>query len=269
LYDAAKAGHTGSLDPLATGLLPICLGEATKLSAYLLDADKRYRVRAAVGACTATGDAEGAITRTSDATALTRAALEEVLPRFTGELLQTPPMYSALKRDGEPLYRLARQGQDVHREPRAIRIQALRLVGFESGAFELDVTCSKGTYIRTLVEDVADAAGQCAHVAVLRRLEAGPFREADMITLATVEARAGQGFEALDACLRPVLDALPGWRRLVVDAEQARRLGQGQAVALAAGAEPGRVAVVDGKTGLLGLAEINPAGRLIPRRWMR
>lgn len=268
LYQAAKAGHTGALDPLATGLLPICLGEATKLSAWLLDADKRYQVRAAVGACTTTGDAEGEVTRRSDAASLTREALIAALPHFTGEILQRPPMYSALKRDGKPLYELARAGITVEREERRIVISGLELTSFEPGAFDLDVRCSKGTYIRTLVEDLAAATGQCAHVAMLRRLEAGPFREADMVTEADLEEAAAKGTDALDALLLPPLKGLSGWTTLEVGTEDGRRLAQGQAVRVGARAPAGPVAVVEGER-LLGIAELGPDGLLSPRRWLR
>jgi tRNA pseudouridine55 synthase len=267
LYRADKAGHTGALDPLATGVLPVCLGEATKLAGYLLETDKRYRVRAAVGACTATGDAEGPVTRRSDPGTLTRARLEAALPQFTGDIRQRPPMYSALKRDGTRLYELARAGIEVEREARPVRIAALRLTAFEPEAFELDVTCSKGTYIRTLVEDLAGAAGQCAHVAALRRVEAGPFREADLVTPQALEQAAGQGPAALDALLLPPLAGLSGFPKVEVDALRAERLAHGQAVDAPAG-DPGTVAVTGPGGSLLGLAERGPDGRLAPRRWL-
>jgi len=267
LYRAAKAGHTGALDPLATGVLPICLGQATKLSGYLLDADKRYRVRAAVGAGTATGDAEGEITRRSDASLLSRAQLEAALPAFTGEIRQRPPMYSALKRDGKPLYELARAGVEVEREPRPVRIDELRLTAFEPGAFELDVRCSKGTYVRTLVEDLAGAAGQCAHVASLRRIEAGPFGEADMVSAPALERAAEQGDAALGALLLPSLAGLASWQKVELDDASAQRMARGQAVQAAAGTA-GLVAVTSGAGILLGIAEQAADGRLTPRRWM-
>ena len=268
LYGADKAGHTGSLDPLATGLLPICLGQATKLSGYLLEADKRYLVRASVGSCTSTADAEGEVVRRSDAAALTRPALETVLPRFTGDILQRPPMYSALKHQGRRLYELARQGQEVEREARPLRIEALKLLDFGPGFFELDVRCSKGTYIRSLVEDLAAAAGQCAHVAGLRRLEAGPFREAGMVTAARLEQIAEQGPQALNALLLDPLAGLAGWTRVAVDPAQAARLVQGQAVRLDCAPPPGRVAVVDGQPRLLGIGEVDAQGLVHPRRWL-
>ena len=269
LYRADKAGHTGSLDPLATGLLPICLGEATKLSGYLLDADKRYVVRAAVGKATATGDAEGPVVRESDPAGLTRAALAALLPQFTGAIRQRPPMYSALKHQGQRLYELARQGQEVEREARPVHVASLELLDFGPGFFELDVRCSKGTYIRSLVEDLAAAAGQCAHVATLRRLEAGPFRAAGMVAPATLEQAAGQGLEALDALLLDPLAGLADWVRVTVTAPEAARLAQGQPIRLAAVPRPGPVAVVDDRPALLGLAEVDAERVLRPKRWLR
>ncbi|MGQ0587699.1 MAG: tRNA pseudouridine(55) synthase TruB [Gammaproteobacteria bacterium] len=267
LYAAQKAGHTGALDPLATGVLPICLGQATKLSGYLLDADKRYLVRATVGACTDTGDADGEVTRRSDAAGLTRERLEAALPQFTGEIHQRPPMYSALKRDGQPLYELARAGVEVEREPRAVTIHLLLVTGFEPQAFELDVRCSKGTYIRTLVEDLAAAAGQCAHVAALRRVEAGPFRETDLVTPEALERAAEAGPQALDALLRPPLAGLASWPAVQVGEVSARRLAHGQTVEGPAGRH-GLVAVTGAGGVLLGIAEQAPDGLLTPRRWL-
>ena len=267
LFQADKAGHTGALDPLATGVLPVCLGEATKLSGYLLDSDKRYAVRAAVGACTTTGDAEGELTRRSDPATLTRAQLEAALPGFTGEVRQRPPMYSALKRDGKPLYELARAGIEVEREARPVRIDELRITGFEAGAFELDVRCSKGTYIRTLVEDLAAAVGQCAHVAALRRTAAGPFAEKDLVTPEALERAAEGGLPALDALLLPPLAGLASWPTVQVGEASAQRLAHGQAVEAKPGT-PGLVAVTGAGGVLLGIADQAADGLLTPRRWM-
>lgn len=267
LYHADKAGHTGSLDPLATGLLPVCLGQATKLSGLLLDADKRYVVRAAVGACTTTADAEGEVTRRSDPALLTRAALEAALPSFTGAILQRPPMHSALKHQGQRLYALARQGIEVEREARPVQIRALALLAFEPGSFELDVRCSKGTYIRSLVEDLAAAAGQCAHVSALRRLEAGPFRADGMVTAEALERTAEQGLGALDALLLDPLAGLGAWLRVEVDAAQAGKLARGQRLALEAPPAAGPVAIVAANR-LLGLGEVDREGILAPRRWL-
>lgn len=268
LFQAEKAGHTGSLDPLATGLLPICLGEATKLSGLLLDADKRYRVRAAVGARTSTGDAEGEVIARSDPAGLDAGAIRALISSFTGPILQRPPMHSALKHQGERLYEIARRGEEVDRPERPVTILALELLSAGPGWFELDVRCSKGTYIRSLVEDLAAAAGACAHVAALRRTGAGPFGDA-MVTPEALEALALQGLAALDAVLLPPLAGLQGWPRVAVEPAQASRLAQGQAVPAPGGTAAGEVAVVDSGPRLLGLAEVTADGLLRPRRWFR
>ncbi|OQX45033.1 MAG: tRNA pseudouridine(55) synthase TruB, partial [Candidatus Sedimenticola endophacoides] len=179
IFFARKAGHTGSLDPEAGGLLPICFGGATKVSAYLLDADKRYWVRVRLGETTTTADAEGELLRTRPVEGVTEALLGDALARFRGEIQQIPPMYSALKHQGERLYKLAREGVEVERKPRTITIYELKLLAWESPHLELEVRCSKGTYIRTLAEDIGEVLGCGAHVAALRRTGLGPYREAD------------------------------------------------------------------------------------------
>lgn len=263
LYNAEKAGHTGNLDPLATGLLPICLGQATKLSAYLLDADKRYRARVRLGIRTSTGDAEGEAVASSDPAALSRAQLEAAIPRFLGTIEQVPPMYSALKRDGQPLYALARAGLEVERAPRQVRISELRLLDYDGLHFEFEVACSKGTYVRTLAEDWAAAVGQQAHLAALRRTGVAPFDAGAMVTLERLENEPEGGRDAL---LLPPATALAGWPRLTVDENLAGRLGHGQTVA--AESPAGLLAVFDGSGRLLGIAESDGAGRLAPKRWL-
>lgn len=269
LYRAAKAGHTGSLDPLASGLLPILFGEATKLGGHLLDADKRYVASVTLGARTTTGDAEGEVIERSDPARCTEARLEAVIGRFLGPIDQIPPMHSALKRDGTPLYRLARAGVEVEREPRRVVIHELRLTAFGDAGFEFEVHCSKGTYVRTLAEDLAAAVGQCAHLSALRRTGSAPFVAARMVTMETLEQAAHRSETALDALLLPPLAALEGWRRCEADAMLAQRLGSGAAVAPASAIEPGPVAVtgVDGR--LLGIGEVGADGRLVPKRWLR
>lgn len=268
IFQAEKAGHTGSLDPLATGLLPICFGEATKLSGYLLDADKRYVVRAKLGEKTNTADAEGEVLSRSDAGRVQRADLAAQIPRFTGALKQIPPMVSALKHQGERLYDLARRGEEVPREPRDIVIRRLELLAFESPFFELDVSCTKGTYIRALVEDLAGALGQCAHVTVLRRTELSPFTNPQMVTLDVLEKTAEQGMQALDGFLLPLASALAHRPRLVVNADQQRRLKQGQAVQVTASEPVGDVVVLSEAGVLLGIGLLDVSGQLTPRRWM-
>lgn len=267
LYQADKAGHTGSLDPLATGLLPICLGQATKLCGYLLDSDKRYSVRAKLGERTDSADADGTVVETSDASRVTRSDLEAVLPRYTGAIQQRPPMYSALKHQGRRLYELARAGEQVERKERAVQIHELRMTGFEPGYFELDVRCSKGTYIRTVVEDIAGAIGQCAHVTVLRRLEIAPFYQPRMLTPEDLE-RAAADTTTLDSLLLPPITALASWPRVQVDHSRALYLSQGQAVRMVQAPAAGKVAIVDEAGDLLGVGEINADGLVAPRRWL-
>jgi tRNA pseudouridine55 synthase len=267
LYRADKAGHTGSLDPLATGLLPICLGQATKLCGYLLDSNKRYSVRAKLGERTDSADADGKVVETSDAARVTRADLEAVLPRYTGPIQQRPPMYSALKHQGRRLYELARAGEEVERKERAVQILELRLTGFEPGYFELSVRCSKGTYIRTLVEDIAGAAGQCAHVTVLRRLEVAPFYQPRMLTPEDLASLAADT-ATLDALLLPPITALAGWTKVPVDRTRAVQLSQGQAVRVSQAPAAGKVAIVSEAGDLLGVGDISADGVVAPRRWL-
>jgi tRNA pseudouridine55 synthase len=266
IFGARKAGHTGSLDPLASGLLPVCLGQATRFSGYLLDAAKAYRVTARLGERTATGDAEGEVVERCDWTSVDRAALEAVLARFRGPISQVPPMYSALKQGGEPLYRKARRGETVERAPRDVEIYRLVLESWAPPEFSLDVHCSKGTYVRTLVEDIARAAGNCAHVTALRRYAAGPF-ENNMHTLEDLQGRAEAGTAALEGALLPTDSALAALPALALPAAEADRLRQGQEVELPAGTGDALVRVYDAQ-GFVGVAERNAAGRLRAKRLM-
>lgn len=267
LLGAKKAGHTGSLDPAATGMLPLCFGEATKISAWLLEADKTYRVTARLGEATDTGDADGEITTTAEVPALTAADWEPVFARFIGETEQVPPMYSALKQDGKRLYELARRGEVVERPPRRIRIRWLELLEAHGRRLVFRVQCSKGTYVRTLVEDLAKAVGTVAHTASLHRESVGDFRSADMLDLGQAEKLAAEG--ALRQRLLPVDAALSGWPEQRIDAESARRFVGGQAVAAGGGTEPeGPVRVYADGDGFLGIGEFGPDGKLAPRRIM-
>lgn len=266
-FGARKAGHTGSLDPLASGLLPICFGQATKASAMLLDADKTYRVTIALGARTATGDREGAIVERAEVPALDEAAVRQIAAAFVGESEQVPPMYSALKHRGERLYRLARRGVEVTREPRRIVIRQLDLLAVASGGLRFEISCSKGTYVRTLAEDIARACGTVGHVHDLRRLALGPFATPRMHELAVVEQAAERPPE-LESLLLPSDAALPGLPAVQLGlAEQACVL-QGQPV-FAVG--PGSALVrMYGAEGLfLGVGRMSAEGRrLAPERIM-
>jgi tRNA pseudouridine55 synthase len=271
LYQASRAGHTGSLDPLATGMLPILFGSGTRLSGYLLDSHKEYRATATFGVATATGDADGKVTvdRSADPPPPVDA-VTAALAQFHGEISQVPPMYSALKRGGVPLYRLARRGVDVERAPRRVVIDALALEQYRWPQLVLTVRCSKGTYIRTLVEDIAAALGTVAHVASLRRLSVGPFEGATMHTLDGLEttARCG-GLEMLDALLLPPDRALPGWPAVEVDAVTAARLVQGQPVAAAPAWPPGSVRVYAEPHRFIAIARVTAEGQLAPERVFR
>lgn len=252
VYMAEKAGHTGNLDPLATGMLPICFGEATKISAFLLDADKHYRTRCLLGVETDSGDSEGKITVTRPVPVLDRTGIESVLQRFRGEIAQIPPMYSALKHQGQPLYKLAREGREIERAPRRVMIRRLQLQTIKLPYLELDVECSKGTYIRSLVEDIGRELGCGAHVVELRRLASMPFGGLPMHSLSELEAMAvtgGQG--ALDQLLLPADSALPHWPEVILDPAAAALVRQGQAVK--ATGVPG--------TGLLRLYAVAVGGR--------
>jgi tRNA pseudouridine55 synthase len=234
LYSARKAGHTGALDPLASGVLPLCFGQATKVAGLMLDADKTYRATLALGRRTATGDREGEVVETQPVPALDRGQVEAALLGFLGTSEQVPPMYSALKRDGEPLYRLARRGIEVERAPRAIRIDAIGLVSFEGDRLVFDVTCSKGTYVRTLGEDLARALGTVGHLAALRRLDVGgALSRLATHTLAALEA-ASEDLAVLDALLLAPDIVLMDRPAVTLDVAATAAFLHGQTVAVAA-----------------------------------
>lgn len=270
LFQAEKAGHTGSLDPLATGLLPICFGEATKLCGLLLDADKAYSARVRLGSRTTTGDAEGEVIETSDAGALTLDDFRAVRARFLGPIRQVPPMYSALKRDGRPLYELARAGEEVERAPREVVIHELELASLRDGELELTVTCSKGTYVRTLVEDLALAVGHCAHLSALRRTRVDPFAGGPSWTLDQLQETVAAGFEALDRTLLPLSAAVVGWPQVQVSERLLHRLSRGQAIECpqAGLREAAAIAIMDVGGILRVVGRIGPDGLLWPRRWV-
>ncbi len=260
LFSAAKGGHTGTLDPLATGLLPLCFGEATKFSADLLDADKTYEAVLKLGVTTDSGDAEGAIT----ATAAVNVSAEDVLkalPRFTGNIQQIPPMHSALKRDGRPLYELARQGIEVEREPRAVTIHAIEVLAFVGDSLTLRVACSKGTYIRVLAADLGAVLGCGAHLAALRRTVVGDLSLQGSVTLA--ELAALDESERL-AYLQPVDALLHTLPVLSVEGEAAMRFRHGNPIDLPPGLD-GKIRVYEGSR-LIGIGEPGQSGRLWPKR---
>jgi tRNA pseudouridine55 synthase len=263
LLRAEKAGHVGSLDPLATGMLPICLGEATKIAGEILSGRKRYLFTIALGNRTATGDVEGPVVETLPVPPFDRPALDAVLSRFTGAQTQIPPMYSAIKRDGQPLYKLARAGVEVERPPRDIEIFEFTVRGFDAASVQLETSCSKGTYIRTLAEDLARALGTCGHVSLLRRLHVEPFEGEPMVTLDEVSdlAAAGQPVALLDADR-----GVPHLPEVRLTAAATARVLHGQPAAIAAETAPGRVRLYDGQGHFFGLGEADGFGTVQPRR---
>ncbi len=282
LLGAAKAGHVGSLDPLASGMLPICLGEATKVAGEILEGRKVYRFTVALGARTATGDTEGDVVERAAVSALTTAQVEAEMGRFLGESLQVPPMFSAIKQGGQPLYKLARAGKEVVREPRRIHIDRLELIGLETAAgvpsaLDCRVVCGKGTYVRVLAEDLARALGTVGHVSALRREQVEPFGVERLVTMAEVEASAeagrAAGLSAEATALRPPLpllgafEALPQLLAVELDAEDTRRLLHGQAVTVPGVSQPGqRVRLREAGGAFLGLGEVVAVGRVVPKR---
>ena len=270
LYGAAKAGHTGSLDPLATGVLPLCFGEATKFSQFLLDADKAYQSTFVLGVATDTGDAEGQVLQTCDTAAMTESQVAAALQAFRGEIEQTPPMYSAIKHQGQPLYKLARQGVEVERKARTVVIQQLELLAFRGGSrAEVDIylECSKGTYVRSIAEDLGRALGCGAHVTSLRRSKAGPFSLADSVSLTTLEALKANGREAqMDALLLPADAAVKALPLVKLSESGGFYMRQGQAIQVPNAPCGGMVRVALDSGEFLGVGEILDDGRVAPRR---
>lgn len=274
LLFAAKAGHTGSLDPLATGVLPLCFGEATKFSQFLLDADKEYRTTIKLGVRTETGDVEGEERDHRPCPDLTKDQVVEALKQFEGDIKQVPSMYSALKVDGVPLYKLAREGKTVEREARDITIFNIELLDFVPGEYPeatIQVHCSKGTYIRTLMEDLGEALNVGAHVTKLHRIQAGPFHEDDGYTIEQLsEIRGEERAEALDGLLKSVETAVDHLPRIVLNEQAAYYLRQGQPVqdnAILRIADTGDwVRIADESDNFLGLGEVDDDGLLAPRR---
>ena len=277
LFEAAKAGHTGSLDPLATGVLPVCLGEATKFTQFLLDADKCYCATFRFGMATVSGDADGEVTRDSGAPELTEAQVLDVLDGFRGDIDQVPPMFSALKHQGQPLYKLAREGLEIERKARPVTIHSLALVEFRCGEFpevDLIVHCSKGTYIRTLAEDIGQRLGCGAYLSVLRRTAAGPFKEDQSVTLGELQSlREKGGLDQLDQLLLPMDAGMTHLAALQLEEDSAFYFCRGQAVMVPQvyrQSEEGDIVRVFEMSQplpqLLGVGEVTEDGRVAPKR---
>lgn len=265
LLNARKGGHTGSLDPMADGLLPLCFGEATKVSSYLLDADKTYRTIVRLGERTSSGDLEGEVIERRPLGRLQEKMVQDVLLSFTGEVEQVPPMHSALKRDGVPLYKLARKGIEVERAPRLVQIYELELLRMEAEELELQVRCSKGTYIRSLAEDIGEALGCGGHITALTRLASGPFSLDNSISLEKLAALGAAGPEALDALLVPMESALKDWPQVMLSDDAAYYIRMGQAVFVPKLASDGLVRL-NCAEGFLGIGQVMDDGRVAPKR---
>jgi len=266
LLRAAKAGHTGALDPLASGVLPLCFGEATKVSQFLLDSDKAYRARIRLGVATTTGDSEGEIVAMAAVPVFSAGQIEAVLGKFRGVITQQPSIYSALKQNGVPLYKLAREGKAIEPKFRDVTIYSLQLLAHAGDELEIEVSCSKGTYVRTLAEDIGKMLGTGAHLTALRRLKAGPFTLADSITMDELTKLVESG--ALDARLLAPDQAIADLPSVQLDAEQARRLRQGQVVRVAGNANAPDVRVYFA-TEFVGIGELRGNGTLTAKRLMR
>jgi tRNA pseudouridine55 synthase len=265
LFDARKAGHTGTLDPLATGMLPVCFGAATRTAAQAIAADKHYEATALLGSATDTADAQGQVIETAVADHVDAGLIGAVLERFTGDIEQVPPRYSAVKHNGRRLYELARAGIDVPRSPRTVTIHQLELARFEAPYFTIRARCSKGTYIRTLIEDIAKAVETLAHVTALRRLSVDPFNGQPMVTLAALEAEESPLARA-QRYLLPVDCVLTHLPSIEVPAAQTRRLCQGQKIQLSRAPDAGRFRIYDSASGFVGIGDISTTGELFPKR---
>ena len=259
LFRAAKGGHTGALDPMATGLLPLCFGEATKLAGNLLGARKAYRATCRLGITTVTADREGEVLRERPVPALDDAAIEAALAPLRGRIVQVPPAYSALKQGGERLYLKARRGEVVEAPPREVEVHRLELLSRTADTLVLEVECGSGTYIRSLAVDLGEALGCGAHLTALRREWVEPFRAPRMVTLAELEQAAGQGDEVLLAWLLPVAAGLADWPRLQLDEAQSQAIARGQPIVVAGARGPHAAFAGDGA--LLALLELDADGR--------
>lgn len=267
LFSAKKAGHTGSLDPIATGMLPICFGEATKFSQFLLDSDKTYYVVGTLGIRTNTGDTEGEVVETLPLINITAERIQEVMSTFLGESDQIPPMFSAIKVQGQPLYELARRGIEIERKSRRITIFSLDFEYFENDTFSFRVHCSKGTYVRTLVEDIGKKLGCGAHVKELRREKVTPYVHQPMISFSSLQAIAeASGFSGLDACLLPVETAVDQFPAVQLSTSTAFYLRMGQAVRSNLPPDSTFVRLTSEQGEFLGMGEVLPDGRVQPNR---
>ena len=266
LFDANKAGHTGSLDPLASGLLPICLGQATKVAQFLLDGDKRYFVRGKLGQISSTGDSEGEIVNFGPTQGVNVKSIENVLLKFIGNINQIPPMYSALKRNGTPLYKLARKGIEVERPLRPVSIHEIKFISYEQETLSLEVLCSKGTYIRTLVEDIGESLGSGGHVIELRRIG---FSHLDINQSRTYEQLSelkNIDFESLDSVILGADEMLPNIEAIFLDIEQSRDIKQGKKIEFKGFNSIQKLKLYDDSKQFIGIGESNLLSEILPKR---
>lgn len=268
LYRARKGGHTGSLDPLATGMLPVCFGEATKISGFLLDADKYYRVLVRLGVKTTTGDAEGDVIAIRPVRRISDGELSKVLSEFAGPIEQIPPMHSAVKQNGQPLYKLAHKGIVVERKSRMVVIKDLKVLQFNDDLLEFEVHCSKGTYVRSLAEDIGEKLGCGGHITGLRRLAVGLFDASRMVTLDELQQRAESDPGSLERLLLPIQSALTQWPDVKVSQDIAYFIKKGQAVLVPHAPSHGYVKLYAGEAQFMGIGHILEDGRVAPRRLM-
>ncbi len=266
IYGANKAGHTGSLDPLATGVLPICLGEATKVSQFLLESDKKYRARLKLGIRTDSADSEGVVIGQCEDFVVTAKDVEKALQSFRGEIEQIPPMYSALKVDGVPLYKLARKGQTIEREPRRITVYSIELTDFAADEIELEIACSKGTYIRTIADDLGQALACGAHIIALHRTQAGAFTEEECVsTEFLMQEKEARGMQGIDEILVPMDRAISDLPEVTLPSLTASCLRQGQAVLVRHLPAEGLVRLYE-EGQFIGIGSIDEDGKVAPRR---
>ncbi len=265
LFFAKKAGHTGSLDPLASGILPICLGQATKVAQFLLDDDKRYYVRGKLGEITDTGDCEGVVIKTQAFEQLSKDKVIAAAMSFKGDILQVPPMYSALKKDGQPLYKLARQGIEIERPARPVTIHNIDFISYEQGVITLSVSCSKGTYIRSLIQDIGDKLGCGAHVIELRRTGFAHIDISETVSFSELEKLVSDDYQQLDAHISPSENMLPAIKSVVLSAQQADDIRYGRAT-LSDQQGQHKVKLFDRQQVFLGIGELSKDGMIQPKR---
>ena len=266
LFGANKAGHTGSLDPLASGLLPICLGQATKVAQFLLDSDKRYFVRAKFGQVSSTGDSEGKIVNFGSTKGIDESSIRAILLKFIGAINQVPPMYSALKRNGTPLYKLARKGIEIERSPRAVTIHEINFLDLDDEVASLDISCSKGTYIRTLVEDIGKSLGCGAHVVELRRTGFAHFDLSESKTYEQLSKLKEQNLESLDSVILGADEILPNLESVYLDSEQTSDIRLGKKIEYLGFNSSQKLKLYDHNEQFIGIGESNLMSEILPKR---